>query len=931
MNNPPLPSSVRDPLQKIAPAQSAAAEGSDDAIIHGTPGRDTAGRDIGASSIAEPATGQRRAEAGLMRAVIENTTDVVFVKDLHGRYLLCNEEAARLVGRTVQEVLGQDDTAIFSPDDARMIMENDRQVIESGQAQKYEETVTAAGTVRTFLGTKAPNRDARGNVIGLIGILRDVSERKQAEEALDAVLRDDSDLRTALDEHAIVVRTDARGKITFVNDKFCAISKYSREELIGQDHRMLNSRHHPKEFMRGLWATITAGRVWRGEIKNRAKDGTFYWVNATIVPILDEQGKPREYVAIRTEITQRKQAEEALRASEARYRTLFEHAPDGILIADPGRHCIDANASMCRMLGYAREELTGLQLSDLVVQTEIPQIESAVQALKSEQPYQKQWQGRRKDGTVFAAEVIGSVLPDGNLLAMVRDITERREAEAHLILQTTALNAAANAIVITDTQGVILWVNDAFTTLTGFPREEAIGQTPRILKSGRHPREFYEGMWKTILAGRVWRGNMKNKRKDGTLWDEELTITPVKDTEGRITQFIAIKQDITERKKLEQQFLRAQRMESIGTLAGGIAHDLNNVLSPIMMSLEVLRMRFPDPESTELLDVLGTSAQRGADMVRQVLSFARGVEGERMEVQLRHLVKDIVKILNDTLLKNIEIGTHVPNDLWTVTGDATQLHQVLLNLCVNARDAMPGGGTLTLSAKNLMLDANYAGMNIEAAPGPYVVLQIEDTGTGMPPEVMERIFDPFYTTKEFGKGTGLGLSTSMAIVKGHGGFIRVYSEVGRGTGFKVYLPAQTESSPADLAAAEAQMPRGNGELILVVDDEFSVLEITLRTLQAFGYRTIVARDGVEAVATYARQGTEIAAVLTDMMMPVMDGPAMIMVLQRLNPKVRIIAASGLSANENVAKASNLGVKHFLHKPYRAETMLRALKAILSEK
>jgi CheY-like chemotaxis protein len=369
-------------------------------------------------------------------------------------------------------------------------------------------------------------------------------------------------------------------------------------------------------------------------------------------------------------------------------------------------------------------------------------------------------------------------------------------------------------------------------------------------------------------------------------------------------------------------------MESIGTLAGGIAHDLNNVLAPIMMATAIMEMRFPDPESQSLIAVLTECAQRGADMVGQVLTFARGVDGQRMEVQIASLVQDIEKIVKDTFYKHIQVRTLIPHDLWTVEGDPTQLHQVLLNLCVNARDAMPQGGTLILSAGNLVIDAHYAALNSEARPGPYVFLEIEDSGTGIPAEVIEKIFDPFFTTKELGKGTGLGLSTTLAIAKSHGGFIRVQSEPGKGTTFKVYLPAQVGTSTAVKAQSGLEMPPGNGELILVVDDEPSVRQITRQTLEAFGYRVLLAADGVEALAIYAGQGAQIALVLTDMMMPVMDGAATIQVLRKLNPELPIIAASGLSANSQGDQATRLGVSHFLPKPYTAETLLKALRKAL---
>jgi PAS domain S-box-containing protein len=410
----------------------------------------------------------------------------------------------------------------------------------------------------------------------------------------------------------------------------------------------------------------------------------------------------------------------------------------------------------------------------------------------------------------------------------------------------------------------------------------------------------------------------------------EMSGAPFREEATGLSLVLGVSHDITERKKLEHQALRTQRMESIGTLAGGIAHDLNNTLGPIIMSLDLLKLKFTDANSQELLAIISSSAQRGADMVRQVLSFARGVEGRRMDVQFKHLLAEMEKIAKDTFSKNIQIRTIIPHDLWTVSGDPTQLHQVLLNLCVNARDAMPNGGALTLAAENLTLDAHYAGLswNLEAKPGPYVSIHVTDTGSGIPPTMVDKIFDPFFTTKELGKGTRLGLSTSLGIVKSHGGFIRVYSEMGKGTKFSVYLPGQTEASPAVAEQLAASMPRGAGELILVIDDEAAVRQITQQTLEAFGYRAVLASDGADAVAVYARLGATIAAVITDMMMPIMDGPATIQVLRRMNPLVRIIGASGLSVTDQVAQAINLGVSHFLPKPYTAETLLKVLKQAL---
>src|SRR6185436_18213592 len=369
--------------------------------------------------------------------------------------------------------------------------------------------------------------------------------------------------------------------------------------------------------------------------------------------------------------------------------------------------------------------------------------------------------------------------------------------------------------------------------------------------------------------------------------------------------------------------LRAQRMESIGTLASGIAHDFNNLLSPILMSIQLLQSKLPDDEGQRLLSMLQVSAERGASLVKQVLSFARGVEGARIILRPRHLVKEIVQILKDTLPKSIEVEFEASEDLSVVAGDATQLHQVLMNFCVNARDAMAGGGKLSIKVGNVQIDYNYARMNLEAKPGRFVAITIADSGVGIPPNIINRIFEPFFTTKEHGKGTGLGLSTALGIVKGHGGFINVYSEPGKGTQFKIYLPA-AETPFIVHADSSISLPVGHGELILVVDDEIAIREITKGTLETYGYRALTAADGTEAVALYAQNKDEIAVVLTDLMMPYMDGPVTIRALRRINPNVRIIASSGLAENSRAIE----DVKLFLPKPYTAERLLNALAEVL---
>ena len=646
-------------------------------------------------------------------------------------------------------------------------------------------------------------------------------------------------------------------------------------------------------------------------------------------PVRGHDGKYYGRIWSFRDVTERKQAEEKQRTSEERYRTLFDYAPDGIVIADPEGPYIDGNASMCKMLGYSRAELIGCDASDIVAQSEVPKIEEALNQIKEASFHHQEWQFRRKDGVLFPAEVIVTPMPDGNLLGMIRDTSERKRAEEQITEQATFLDKAQDAIFVRDLEGKMLFWNKGSERMYGWTRQEVLSRKMDDLLY-THPKELEEAYRVTMSQG-DWHGELKHFTKDGDELMIESRWTLIRDNEGGAKSVLAINTDITEKKMIEAQFMRAQRMESIGTLAGGIAHDLNNILAPIMMSIELLKETSTDPLAANILKTIEVSAKRGADIVRQVLSFARGLEGERIEVQLKHLLNEVQSIIKDTFPKDIRLEFSIPNDIWTILGDPTQVHQILLNLCVNARDAMPHGGSLSVNVENCVLDEHYATMNLQAKAGRYVQISVADTGTGIPPTLLEKIFEPFFTTKAINKGTGLGLSTVMAIVKSHGGLINVYSEPNKGTTFKVYLPALEMSSEARKEqVALASLPRGNGETILLVDDEASIITITTQTLLAFGYHVLTATDGAEAVAVYAERKNDIAVVLTDMAMPIMDGAATIRALTKMNPRLKIIAASGLHANADMTKASGVGIKHFLTKPYTAGTLLKAMRTILDE-
>ncbi len=627
--------------------------------------------------------------------------------------------------------------------------------------------------------------------------------------------------------------------------------------------------------------------------------------------------------------------------SEERYRKLLMLSPDANFVHVDGLITL-VNLAFCKLMGATGP---GQLLGRPAVGVVHPDFHALVRARQqkhfaNEPIPPSEMKFVRLDGTIVDVEVNAvafDLLGRKEVQVIARDISARQQAVTDLRESEERFKFVARAVsdVVWDwnLSANTLWWNDGFLTTFGF----AAGEIEPSIESWTariHPEErerVVTSMRTAIDRGaETWGAEYRFERKDGSHAFVQDRGYILRDAAGRGIRMVGGMRDLTEQKKMETQFLRAQRMESIGTLAGGIAHDLNNVLAPIMMSIELLKLEpVIDPRRRKILDLIHVSCRRGADLVRQVLAFGRGLDGQRVPVGLRRLVHDLEGIISETFPRNIRIVAEVPNDLWLVMGDPTQLSQVLLNLAVNARDAMPQGGTLTVTASNLVLDAQYAGTSPEARAGKYVLLEVADTGTGIPPEVRERIFEPFFTTKPPGQGTGIGLATVHTVVKSHAGFIQVESELGRGTTFRIHLPADP-SRAHELSAPPfpGEPPRGRDELVLVIDDEYSIRDITRQTLETFGYRVLTARDGAEAIALYAPQARDIALVLTDMMMPVLDGEATIQVLRRMNPAVRIIAASGLEITENIAKATRAGAEDFLPKPYTAETLLRRIRNVL---
>lgn len=602
----------------------------------------------------------------------------------------------------------------------------------------------------------------------------------------------------------------------------------------------------------------------------------------------------------------RRRVEEALAQEQYLLLMLMENMPDHVYFKDVKSRFIAVSRSMAQRHGLTPAELKGKTDFDLFTR------EHALQAYEDEQRIIRTGEPMVEveeketwpDGSITWVSSTKVPLRDATgaiagTFGISRDISARKNAEDRMREQAEIIDHAPVAIVITDLANRITYCNDGAVQLYGSPREALLGRLIEEIVTSDTMTQLAVGRSAIETSGR-WTGEVPVLTRSGRQFQAEFHLSLINDSAGKPRARLSIAIDITEKQKIQEQFLRAQRLESLGMLSAGIAHDLNNILAPVLMGAPLLRLRATHPSDLRVLETIESSAARGAGLVRQILSFAHGASGDKTLIQAKHLLRDISNFIQQTFPKSIDLELDFPNDLWTVQGNPTQLHQVLLNLCVNARDAMPKGGTLRLGAANRQMEAGTddgpAGSHTIA--GAYLMLEVSDTGTGIPSEILEKIWDPFFTTKGEGKGTGLGLATVRGIVTNHGGFVRVDSEPGRGTVFRIYLPA-AEPMSADPAARSAApfLARGQGELVLVVDDEISIRDLITAALGRYGYRVLAAANGTEAMALYPQRRDEVALVITDLSMPEMGGDELALALSRLNPAVRILFMSGATGTQ----------------------------------
>ncbi|MBN9522360.1 PAS domain S-box protein [bacterium] len=783
---------------------------------------DADGRPVGVIGVCHDITARKRAEdelwrtADLLRAVADTTTDAMFVKDRDGKYLFMNEAAARFVGRPVAEVLGRDDTAVFDPDSARLLMARDRRVMAAGRTETEEEELTAAGTTRVFLATKGPYRDAAGAVVGLIGVSRDVTDRVRAERAL-------------------------------------------------------------------------------------------------------------------------REKEQSLRESEARYRAIVEATPECVKLIAPDGTLLQMNPAGLRMVeADGAAAVLGACVYDLVA----PEHRTAFRAFNE--------QVCRGEGGALAFDIIGLrgtrrqmetmavplPTPGGgcNHLAVTRDVTARRRAEDALHLRDRAIQAVTQGIVLTDPNlpdNPVVYASPGFEHVTGYPASEVVGRNCRFLHGPDTDPAELARLRAAIRAGEACTVELLNYRKDGTPFWNELSVSPVRDGAGALTHFVGVQVDVTGRKTLEEHLRQAQKMEAVGRLAGGVAHDFNNLLTVITGFAELLHGMLDDrPDARPLVEEIGKAGRRAAGLTRQLLAFSRKQVLQPKLIDPNALLADLGRMLRPLLGEDIELALTLAPAVRRVRVDPGQLEQVVMNLAVNARDAMPTGGRLTVETGNATLDEAYAEFRPEVRPGNYVRLAVTDTGAGMDRAVADRVFEPFFTTKGEGRGTGLGLATVYGIIKQSGGHIEVTSEVGTGTTFEVYLPAADEAPGSRVGVALPDRAPGGRETVLLVEDEEAVRELAARVLRTKGYHVVEAADGAAALATAARHPGPIDLLVTDVVMPRLGGRELAARLAETRPGLRVLYLSGYTDDAVVRHGVTEAQVAFLQKPFGPDALAGKVREVL---
>lgn len=881
----------------------------------------------------------------------------VFYKDTDGVYLGCNKAFEENCGLSREDLVGKTVFDVIRPDLAEVNHQADLETIRRKGSYQYESNVIGLdGTVKDFLFFKAYLPMVGGESGGIICTMLDITDRKRAEAELGAQKEFAENLLQNSAVPTFVMNTDHR--IISWNRACEALTGASYDAVIGSEDpwsvffptrrplladllidKDLNAldRYYTRYFHSSLIPDGVQAEGWF-----RDQTGQHHYLSINAAPILDRDGTTIAVIETLEDITGRKEAEESQEKIRRQLQLILDAAGEGVYGVDLDGKVTFANPAALKMVGLTKDELLGRNPHALIHHTRkdgtpYPADQCPVFATfrdgKAHQVSDEVFW--RKNGTMIPVEYVSTPILEGDdlvgVVVLFKDTSERKLAEEQLLKLSQAIMQSPVAIVITDRQGQIEFANPMFTEISGYDASEVIGRTPRMLKAENTSAEIYHNLWGTITSGRVWSGELHNRQKNGDYFWVHSTISPIRGGSGEISHFMSFMEDISERKKLEEQLRQSQKMEAVGQLAGGVAHDFNNILTVIIGFGEMLHQKIAgnDPRRGDLDQILN-AADRAAQLTHSLLAFSRKQVMMFQQVELNGLAQKHLQFLDRIIGEDVTLRTAFTPVALNVLADMGQLEQVLMNLAANARDAMPGGGELCISTDAVRLDREFYLQHGYGNPGDYALITIADTGSGMSAEVVEKIFEPFFTTKAPGRGTGLGLSIVYGIIKQHGGYITIDSQLGRGTTFYIYLP-MVEARREPLHKKAVAVPDGGSETILVVEDDPAVRQLSESVLTTFGYRVILAESGAEALALFKAHRDRISLALVDLIMPKMNGKELCEALKRESPNLKVLFQSGYTADLLQNRGILVDGVDLIMKPVQPIVLAQKIRDMLDDK
>ena len=883
-----------------------------------------------------------------IRVFMDNSPDAIWICDRDLKYVFINRIGALWLKRDVSEIIGKSHVDLFHPEVAKRQEEILRGIFATGEAFEDDFFHTVGSEEKWQNVRILPMLDNDHRIFACMGIVRDITEHKRALESIE---QNQKQLTNAMDlaraghwEFDVATR-----KFSF-NDRIFALYATTAEreggyQIAAED--FANNFILPEDvpFVMGEieQAIADPDQIGTMEIEHRIlrRDGQIRHVSVRSTVVKDGQNRIIKTRGIIQDITERKQNEEMQRF----HALLLEHMAEGIMLAQKkDQSIVYANPAFERMFGYSSGELLGKQTWILDVPNNSQQ-KKISQDIAISMESTGSWHGKlrnvRKDGSLFwgSVTITGFKHPlYGDVgIAVQEDISARMDMEIERDRLASAIAQSGEIVIITDIEGNIQYVNPTFEAVTGYSREDAVGKNPRFLKGGTHNLDFYRHLWDTITAGQTWRGQLVNRKKDGTFYSEAATISPMRDASGEIVNFVAVKQDMTEylklredSEKLKVQLLQSQKMEAVGRLAGGVAHDFNNMLSVILGYTELI-LTMTDSSNSIYSDLqeIYQAAERSKILTKQLLGFARKQTIAPKILGLNETIEGMLKMLRRLIGEDLELVWKPDPMLWSIRMDPSQIDQILVNLCVNSRDAIDKPGAIIIETGNVVLDRHFCGIAEGPVFGEYAMLAVSDTGRGMSKEILDHLFEPFFTTKETGKGTGLGLAMVYGIVRQNNGFIKVYSEIGKGSTFKIYFP-RLDAKIESMGERKPEPAKRGNETVLVVEDEEGLLRLTCRMLKRLDYTVLAAKTPSDAIRFAHDNPGKIDLLITDVIMPEMTGRDLATKLVTILPSLKLLFMSGYTANV-IAHQGILdeGIS-FIQKPFSLKGLAAKVREVIDK-